>query len=123
MGTKKPAPEGLAAGGERVWRSITGKYDLRPDELVTLEDACRITDMIDALTRVWTEAGTPMITRGSMGQEVIHPLIGEIRTQRMARNALWRQLKLPEVDGGEVGPNQHRSAAQSRWASAHGAGA
>jgi len=118
---KKSAPAGLGAGGKRVWQSVADTYELRPDELTTLEDVCRITDMIDALTGVWTEAGAPSITCGSMGQEVIHPLIGEIRSQRMARNALWRQLKLP--DAGDSAVNQHRSAAQSRWASAHGSGA
>lgn len=123
MGSIK-APAGLAAGGKRVWASITGKYELRPDELATLEDACRISDMIDALTSVWMEAGAPSITRGSMGQEVIHPLIGEIRTQRMARNRLFAQMKLPQ-DGsaGAAEPNQHRSAANSRWAAAYGKGA
>jgi hypothetical protein len=64
-----------------------------------------------------------MTTKGSMGQLVIHPIIGEVRTQRMARNALWRQLKLPDLDAGEqpaAETNQQRAAAQSRWASAHG---
>jgi hypothetical protein len=98
-----------------VWKSITGKYELRADELVTLEDACSISDMIAALGDAWADLGKPLTTKGSMGQEVIHPLIGEIRTQRMARNALWRQLKLP--DDAEAAPvNQNRSAAQSSWA-------
>lgn len=127
MGSVKPLPpEGVAAAGGRVWKLIVGKYDLRPDELATLEDACRITDMIDALDRAWADDGQPMTAKGSTGQLIIHPLIGEIRTQRMARNALWRQLKLPDLDepageGEQPGtPNQHRSAANSRWAAAHG---
>jgi hypothetical protein len=129
MGKVKPLPpEGLNAGGRTIWNSIVGKYDLRPDELATLEDACRITDMIDALDAVWAEDGRPATAKGSMGQLIIHPIIGEVRTQRMARNALWRQLKLPDLDepaaeGSEPAPgvpNQARSAANSRWAAAHG---
>lgn len=114
-------PEGLSDAGRRVWSDVVGKYDLRVDELRTLEDACAATDMIAALSSAWDEQGRPLTTKGSMGQQVIHPLIGEIRTQRAARNALWRQLKLPD-DAGER-PNQHRDAANSRWAAAHGASA
>lgn len=120
----KKAPESLAAEGQRVWRAITGKYVLRADELVTLEDACAASDMIAALSAAWAEDGKPLTTKGSMGQQVIHPLIGEIRTQRAARNALFRQLKLPD-DAADAGgeSNQQRAAAQTRWAQAHGSGA
>ena len=80
--------------------------------------------MVAALTSVWEEEGRPVTTKGSMGQQVIHPLIGEIRTQRAARNALWRQLKLPDDAGSGAGEsNQNRSAAQSRWSASHGSGA
>jgi DNA polymerase III psi subunit len=99
-------------------------YDLRPDELSTLEDACRLTDMIDAMSKVWADEGRPLTTQGSMGQLVTHPMVSEIRTHRMARNALWRQLRLPDAGNQEAGAtNQHRAAAQSRWAAAHGNGA
>jgi hypothetical protein len=116
-------PEGLGDAGLQVWRDITGVYELRPDELVTLEDICLTSDMIEALNEAWVADGKPMTTKGSMGQQVIHPMVGEIRTQRMARNALWRQLKLPEVDAPAAGaePNQHRSAADSRWSQRSGA--
>lgn len=126
MGIRKPVPPaGLGKGGKKVWNGIVGVYDLRPDELATLEDACRLTDMIDAMDKAWSDEGKPLTTTGSMGQLVAHPMISEIRTHRMARNALWRQLKLPDTPGGEVGasPNQHRAAAQSRWAAAHGSSA
>lgn len=108
-----PAPEVLGVNGKTIWDQITGKYSLRPDELVTLEDACLISDMISSLESAWAQDGRPMTTKGSMGQQVIHPLIGEIRTQRMARNSLWRMLKLPDQ---AVGPavNQNRAAAVER---------
>src|SRR5690242_19087650 len=117
MSEPKPAPPaGLADPGKSVWENIVKHYEFRPDELVTLEDACRITDMIAALDVAWAEDGRPMTSKGSTGQLVIHPLIGEIRTQRMARNALWRQLKLPDVGADPAAaPNQHRGAANSRW--------
>lgn len=113
--TELEAPTFNVAGAA-LWSRITGKYELRVDELDTLEDACRIADMIDSLTDVWDGLGRPTITKGSMGQEVIHPLVGEIRTQRAAKNALWRQLKLPD-DEAAPAANQHRAAATSKWES------
>lgn len=108
-------PAGIGKAGAKVWKAITSTYELRADELVTLEDVCAATDMIDELEREWRDDGSPMTTSGSMGQKVIHPLIGELRAQRAARNALWRQLKLPDDVSDAEGSNQQRSAAQSRW--------
>ena len=116
MTTKHPAPDTLAAPGKALWAKIVETYELRADELATLEDACAATDMIAALTSVWEGEGRPVTTKGSMGQQVIHPLIGEIRIQRKARNDLWKQLKLPDSDEGAGESNQHRAAAQSKWA-------
>ena len=121
MSESKP-PSSLAKSGGELWTSIVAKYDLRADELRTLEDACAAVDMVAALTSVWEGEGRPVTTKGSMGQQVIHPLIGEIRTQRAAVNKLLQSLKLPDEPGG-VKPNQQRDAANSRWAAAHGASA
>lgn len=123
MSTNVAPPMTLGTEGVKVWTAITDTYTLRADELATLEDACELTDMIAALSKAWSDEGKPLTTKGSMGQLVTHPLISEIRTHRMARNALWRQLKLPDADAGATRPNQQRSAAQSRWAAAHGSGA
>lgn len=111
----EPVPAGVV--GEALWIDVVSKYDLRPDELVTLEDVCRLSDMIAALDAAWVEQGRPLTTKGSMGQLVTHPAISEIKGHRMARNSLWKQLKLPDENG--VKPNQQRDAANSRW-SAHG---
>jgi hypothetical protein len=118
MATPK-APVGLGKAGKAQWSSIAGSYKLRPDEFTVLEDVCRTADMILALSEAWVEDGSPMTAKGSTGQLVIHPLIGEIRSQRSARAALLRQLKLPDADEAPAA-NQHRSAAQSKW-SARGA--
>lgn len=116
------APSTLSPVGKKLWASVADKYSLRPDELATLEDACLMTQMIAELDSAWAEDGRPMTTAGSMGQKVIHPLIGEIRAQRMARNALWRQLKLPDEVAGEP-TNQQRDAANQKWATGKGRGA
>lgn len=119
MSKPKP-PETLADAGKALWREIVAKYDLRPDELRTLEDACATTDMLATLEQEWREAGRPFMSKGSMGQEVEHPLIGSIDKLRKSRQAFIRQLKLPDdATAGAVSTNPARAAAASRWK--HGA--
>lgn len=113
MGKKAPAE--LAAAGRSLWSSIAGKYELRPDEEATLLGAARAADMVAALREAWVDSGKPMLTKGSMGQDVIHPLIGELRAQESQKAALLARLKLPD-DGAAVVANQNRDAAQSSWA-------
>jgi hypothetical protein len=122
MSTIKP-PATLSDAGKAVWEAITGKYELRPDELVTLEDVCVFSDEIADLTAEWVEDGRPRTTKGSMGQLVEHPHPKRLADLRMKRNALWRQLKLPDAESGEVPVNQQRDAANSKWATGRGRGA
>ena len=110
------APRGLATAGQVLWRKVVSLYSLRPDELATLEDVCRLTDMIDKLQKAWREDDEPMTAKGSAGQLIIHPIIGELRAQRLAVNVLWRQLKLPDLDDAAEAPNQHRAAVNTRYA-------
>lgn len=119
MAKPKP-PASLATAGKALWTEIVAKYDLRPDELRCLEDACATTDMLATLEQEWRDAGRPFMSTGSMGQEVEHPLIGSIDKMRKSRQAFIRQLKLPD-DASTVGAavNQARAAADSRWK--HGA--
>lgn len=118
MGAKKVAvPEGMGAGGSTLWASITGKYDLRADEFVILEAACRAFDRIVAME---LERDGAVTATGSMGQLVVHPLVAEIRAHEAQVSALLAKLKLPDDDSGAAPVSQQRQAAQSRWASAHG---
>jgi len=110
-------PAGLNDAGEALWTKVTGKYTLRADELVTLEAACRAADRVVAMEE---ERGTAVTSFGSTGQLVVHPLIAEIRAHEAQISSLLAKLKLPDEQGGEQ-VSQQRQAAQSRWASAHGA--
>lgn len=116
MSAPKPPPN-LAKTGRALWSEVVGKWDLRADELRTLEDACAASDMLADLEEAWREHGRPYTSKGSMGQEVEHPLIGSIDKQRKSRQAFLRQLKLPD-DGKtstEERSTQARAAAQARW--------
>lgn len=122
--TKKVAvPKGMKAAGAALWRKVLDLYELRPDELVTLEKACRASDRIVAME---VELGDRVTATGSMGQVVVHPLIAEIRAHEAQVASLLAKLKLPDpgVGSGEgveqPRSTQARAAAQSRWAQAHG---
>lgn len=120
-----PPPADLArngrkdGSGRRLWKEIvtSRKYELRPDELLILEHACREADLIDELAAAAKVA--PKTVRGSMGQQVIHPLISELRQHRTTLATLLSKIKLPDDDAGQGGAQPRstsaRTAAQSRW--------
>ncbi|WP_458116980.1 hypothetical protein [Arthrobacter sp. D2-10] len=111
------APRGLEAKGKRLWKDITSNYELRADELDTLEDICREADLIVLLEKELD--GADLIVTGSQGQDVANPMISELRQHRATKKALWASLKLPD-EGGATAGNQQREAAQSRWAQSRG---
>lgn len=113
------APVGLGREGVSLWDSVASKYQLRPDDLTVLRSACKVADRIQMLEDVDRELGHPIVSKGSMGQPVIHPLVGEIKAQHATLASLLKQLKLPDSPAG-AGVNQNRAAGRSRWAQAHG---
>lgn len=111
------APKGLEAKGRRLWRETVSMYELRADELDTLEDICREADLI---VRLEDELdGAELVVKGSQGQDVANPIISEIRQHRATKKSLWASLKLPDEGGSSAG-NQQREAAQTRWAQTRG---
>lgn len=108
------APTGLAAKARRLWTDLTSAYDLRPDELRLLEDACREVDLIERLEAELK--GSPLMVRGSQGQQVASPLVQELRQHRSTLRSLLGALKLPE-DPAEAGNRSEsaRAAAMARW--------
>lgn len=117
--TKPKPPAALADAGRALWTKHLAKYDFRVDELAVLELACRTADMIATLDKEWVALGQPFLTTGSMGQDVIHPLIGERRAQQAQMAALLGKLKIPDEASGAVTTNPARAAAATRWK--HGA--
>ena len=117
MSSKPKPPARLRAPGQALWFEVVAKYTLRADELRALEDACAATDLLDDLETAWVELGRPFITKGSMGQEVEHPLIGSMDKQRKSRQAFLKQLRLPDENGDAAGDRSAaaRAAANARW--------
>jgi hypothetical protein len=107
-------PKDLDPAGSALWRSITGKYDLRVDEKRVLEEACRETDLIERLRLLLMDE--PLMLKGSMGQPVVHPAVAELRQHRNVLASLLRSLKLPD-DSADGAVNQQRQAGNASWAS------
>lgn len=133
MGVRKPRrPAGLGSEGARLWVEITS--EMAKDGIVPtsqerrwLEDACRtadaITDMEQALD------GQPRIVKGSQGQPVAHPLIGEIRQHRVTLSQLLARVKMFAEDeasgsgsGSRTTSTQARAAALTRHYGRQGVG-
>jgi hypothetical protein len=96
----KPAPDGLKAPGKALWREVTAGLTLRSDELAILAAAARTADQIAGLEKAAT--GSKPLIRGSRGQDVLNPLVPELRQQRALLAQLLSRLDIPEDrDGGE----------------------
>ena len=115
-------PSGLGRRGRALWRSTLETYELRADELATLEEACRT---LDTCARLDDELGhAPLMIPGSTGQMRPHPLLAELRGHRQVLAQLVRLLALADVvmpaegdDSPILTPRQARAqhAAQVRW--------
>lgn len=116
-------PDKLGEGGAALWREITEAYELRPDELVLLEAACREVDLVDRLD---TElAGADLLVAGSLGQDRVHPLLVEIRLHRATLAGLLKRLNLPDespysAERGARVSEAARKAARARWGTGGG---
>lgn len=116
--SKPRRPAGLKRSAT-LWDQVTGTYELRPDEYRLLEDACRQADLIDKLQKEIDKA--PLTVAGSMGQQVAHPVLQEIRQHRSTLQRMMAQLKLPDAPAapqkGSSGSNSDRARAVAnvRW--------
>jgi hypothetical protein len=65
-----------------LWESVTSEFDLdtEPHKLEILTHACRVADAIAKIERA--AANESLTVRGSAGQQVINPLVSEVRFQR-----------------------------------------
>ena len=118
MSTKASTPKGLGSEGRGRWLQVTRSYDLRPDEVRVLVDACREVDLIE---RMQAEvAGDELLATGYQGQPVAAPLVSEIRQHRTVLAGLLKSLKLPDTDSqaaqkAELDSQKAREAARARW--------
>jgi hypothetical protein len=121
------APDDLRDAGRKLWDSIAKHeppYELRPDEVRILVDACAEADLIADLEL--EQANAPIMVKGSMGQKVISPMISELRQHRTVLAGLLKSLKLPDTpaSAGQTRDRTSelaRAAARARWGAPKGA--
>lgn len=122
----KPAvPSRLGPEAKALWRDVVNEYELRPDELRVLEDACREVDLIEALRKELGVGTGSLLVKGSTGQPVASPLLREIRQHRTALARLLASLRLAadEPDEGEPEDDEDDQAKADRAMSARAAAA
>lgn len=112
----KRTPDKLGTKAGRFWRETTKVYELSPAELLILEGACREIDIIERLERELD--GADLVTSGSMGQDVAHPLLAEVRQHRAAFGSMIKQLALQDAEEPQTSARsrQAAAAANARWA-------
>lgn len=114
MGDGSWKPAGLGDRGSALWDDVTSRYGLRPDELAILADACHEADVIEELKEQFKTA--PLITTGSMGQDVAAPHVSEIRQHRTVLANLLTKLRLPDEDGRAASSSDAgRALVSHRW--------
>lgn len=109
------APGGLRSAAKRLWRTVLGGFELRPDELVVLEAACRLADETADLEAAL--AAAPAMISGSKGQLRVNPIFAEVRNHRLALGRLLAQLGLADAgaDAGSTKSTAGRRLARQRW--------
>lgn len=113
------APNHLGTKGKSLWHSIVTEYDLGPDDLRILEDACREADLIQRMDERIGEPTFRFEVKGSTNQTRTNPLIQEVRQHRTVLARLLGSLRLRELDGDTTGtpaaPASAREEAAVRW--------
>lgn len=111
----KRTPDKLGTKAARFWRETTKTYDLSPAELLILEGACREINIIERCEKELD--GAALVTSGSMGQDVAHPLLAEVRQHRAAFGSMIKQLALPDAEEplSSARSRQAQAAANARW--------
>lgn len=109
-------PQFKSADARELWAESTDVYALSAHEKLILKGACTA---LDNIAKLEVELdGADLMSKGSMGQDVANPLLGELRQTQAAFDRAMKQLSLPDVDGEDAGASRSssaREAAAKRW--------
>ncbi|WP_424936681.1 MULTISPECIES: P27 family phage terminase small subunit [Bacteria] len=101
-----------SAGAKRVFREVSEDHpDLEKSSLSALYAACDLLSEADNMQSQINEDG--LMVKGSMGQDVAHPLISEVRQYRRAALDSIRGLGLSNRSGASAAAS---ALANKRWA-------
>jgi hypothetical protein len=114
------APSGLGTRGRKLWRAVHADFEPDLAEHELLVECCRALDKCEALAAALADA--PLTPKGSRGQVVAHPLLAELRSERLLLSRLLAQLAIPGLEDddpdewdGLTASERARKAARARW--------
>ncbi|EIT89311.1 hypothetical protein MA4S0726RA_3042 [Mycobacteroides abscessus 4S-0726-RA] len=98
MAPEPRMPNRLGTEGKKLWTGIVGEFDLfhEPHKLRILFDACKLADQVKKLDDAAIKA--PLTVKGSMGQEVINPVISAAQSARGLLAQLLGRLNFEAMD-------------------------
>lgn len=121
-------PDDLHDRGVALWVSATSEFVFNDAELELLFEACQTLDSLHELKQFQAERSP--ITRGSMGQEVISPVLDHIDKLRKTYASQLKALNLSGTEQIELVDNRTlsekrrdtgRKGAEVRWNTKAGA--
>lgn len=112
------APRTLGGRGKSLWKSIVTDYELPAHDLETLERACQLADLADAL-KAEVDAGSIMVNTPAHGM-VVNRALTEFRATTAQVQKLLASLDLPGEEDDQPRPEtdatiRARNAAYKRW--------
>jgi hypothetical protein len=99
-GKAPAAPAGTGAGGRRLWRDVTGRFDLSEHELALLREAARTVDQLDDLAAVLRRDGV------TLDDGRVHPALVESRQLRITLARVLAAMRLPDDDTDDGRPQR-----------------
>lgn len=98
--TEKKAPNGLKAGGKRLWNQLRSGWD-PPAEMENLvRNVCLSQDRIDRLNRILEREGP--VVKNRWGVPVPHPAALLLRSEVSNFSQLYRLLNLESPSGVDL---------------------
>lgn len=102
--TPAPPPESLEAGGRALWCGIAGSFELMPEQLVQLEEACRAKDRLDRLNLILSGDVDTWVrlvhrTRTEDYEVVVDDALGKANATANLMKQLLAALRLPDEEG------------------------
>lgn len=100
-------PDGLSAGGEKLWRSVTDEFELGEHELSILLEAARTVDALEALEEIVRQEG---VTNVSPQGVRAHPALWRLGSSAsrwqswlpLCGSRLSRKSPHPELSAGQA---------------------
>jgi hypothetical protein len=95
---KPRMPRGLGTEGQKLWKGVIAEFDLATEahKQRILYDACKTADVVHRLDVAAAKA--PLTVRGSMGQEVISPVLSQAQVARGQLAQLLSRLNLAPME-------------------------